>query len=88
MTDRLRDIRELMDDTDAYRDELYRRWTGLLSYRYIGRSHDSMNLGESDDTVPASTSRPSRSWDPASFTRAAPWVTAAASSLTPISRTA
>lgn len=51
MTDGLRDIRELMDDTDAYRDELFRRWTGLLSYRYIGRNHDSMNLGETDDTV-------------------------------------
>src|SRR6478609_6616179 len=51
MTDQLRDIRELMDDTEAYRDELYRRWTGLLSYRYIGRNHESMNVGESDDTV-------------------------------------
>ena len=51
MTERLRDIRELMDDTDAYRDELFRRWTGLLSYRYIGRKHGIMNLGESDDTV-------------------------------------
>lgn len=51
MTDELRDIRELMDDTDAYRDELFRRWTGLLSYRYIGRNHGSMNIGESDDTV-------------------------------------
>lgn len=40
-----------MDDTDAYRDELYRRWTGLLSYRYIGRNHSSMNTGETDDTV-------------------------------------
>jgi hypothetical protein len=47
----LRDIRELMNDTDAYRDELRRRWTGLLSYRYIGRNHSSMNIGESDDTV-------------------------------------
>jgi hypothetical protein len=47
----LRDIRELMDDTDAYRDELRRRWTGLLSYRYIGRNHGSMNIGEADDTV-------------------------------------
>ena len=47
----LRDIRELMDDTDAYRDELRRRWTGLLSYRYIGRNHGSMNIGETDDTV-------------------------------------
>ncbi len=47
----LRDIRELMNDTDAYRDELHRRWTGLLSYRYIGRNHSSMNIGETDDTV-------------------------------------
>lgn len=51
MNDRLRDIRELANDTDAYRDELFRRWTGLLSYRYIGRNHSSMNLGETDDTV-------------------------------------
>jgi hypothetical protein len=40
-----------MGDSDAYRDELYRRWTGLLSYRYIGRKHSSMDLGETDDTV-------------------------------------
>jgi hypothetical protein len=51
LSDQLRDIRELSNDTDAYRDELYRRWTGLLSYRYIGRNHSSMNLGETDDTV-------------------------------------
>ncbi|HWF28129.1 MAG TPA: hypothetical protein VG327_07090 [Mycobacterium sp.] len=51
MSDQLRDIRELTNDTDAYRDELYRRWTGLLSYRYIGRNHSSMNLGETDNTV-------------------------------------
>ncbi|ORV85926.1 hypothetical protein AWC11_18655 [Mycobacterium interjectum] len=51
MSDQLRDIRELANDTDAYRDELFRRWTGLLSYRYIGRNHSSMNMGESDDTV-------------------------------------
>src|SRR5882757_1482288 len=51
MTEDLRDIRELTDDTDAYRDELFRRWTGLLSYRYIGRNAASMNLGERDDTV-------------------------------------
>ncbi|BBZ52334.1 hypothetical protein H7H82_04470 [Mycobacterium heidelbergense] len=51
MSDRLRDIRQLAGDTDAYRDELFRRWTGLLSYRYIGRNHSSMNLGEADDTV-------------------------------------
>ncbi|MCV7200248.1 hypothetical protein [Mycobacterium angelicum] len=47
----LRDIRELSGDADAYRDELFRRWTGLLSYRYIGRKHSSMDLGETDDTV-------------------------------------
>lgn len=51
MSDQLRDIRQLAGDTDAYRDELFRRWTGLLSYRYIGRNHSSMNLGEADDTV-------------------------------------
>jgi hypothetical protein len=51
VSDRLRDIRELADDTDAYRDELFRRWTGLLSYRYIGRNHSAMNVGETDDTV-------------------------------------
>ncbi|OIN79822.1 hypothetical protein [Mycobacterium malmoense] len=51
MSDQLRDIRELVNDSDAYREELFRRWTGLLSYRYIGRKHSSMNLGETDDTV-------------------------------------
>lgn len=51
MNDQLRDIRELAGDSEAYRDELYRRWTGLLSYRYIGRKHSSMDLGEVDDTV-------------------------------------
>ena len=51
MSDQLRDIRELADDADAYRDELFRRWTGLLSYRYIGRKHASMDLGDVDDTV-------------------------------------
>ena len=51
MSGQLRDIREFLGDADAYRDELYRRWTGLLSYRYIGRNHSSMNLGDTDDTV-------------------------------------
>lgn len=51
MSGQPRDIRELLDDPDAYRDELQRRWTGLLSYRYIGRNHSSMNLGEVDNTV-------------------------------------
>lgn len=47
----LRDIRELADERDAYADELRRRWGGLLSYRYIGRSYASMDLGPADDTV-------------------------------------
>ena len=51
MTGPLRDIREFMGDADAYRDELFRRWTGLLSYRYIGRNHSSMNVGDTDDIV-------------------------------------
>jgi hypothetical protein len=51
LNDRVRDIRELMGDGDAYRDELFRRWTGLLSYRYIGRNHSTMNVGDTDDTV-------------------------------------
>lgn len=46
-----RDIRELTDDPDAYAAELARRWTGLLSYRYIGRNHSSMNTGPADNTV-------------------------------------
>jgi hypothetical protein len=51
VTEHVRDIREFSDDADAYRDELFRRWTGLLSYRYIGRHHSSMNVGDADDTV-------------------------------------
>jgi hypothetical protein len=51
VSEQLRDIREFIDDADAYRDELHRRWTGLLSYRYIGRNHSSMNIGDTDDTV-------------------------------------
>ena len=46
-----RDIRELEGDRDAYAAELKRRWTGLLSYRYIGRNHGSMNTGPVDNTV-------------------------------------
>jgi hypothetical protein len=45
------DIRELRDDPQAYAAELQRRWGGLLSYRYIGRNHGSMNLGQVDNTV-------------------------------------
>jgi hypothetical protein len=47
----LRDIRELMDDPDEYAAELRRRWGGLLSYRYIGRSYSNMDVGPIDDTV-------------------------------------
>jgi hypothetical protein len=45
------DIRELRDDPEAYAAELERRWGGLLSYRYIGRNHASMNVGPVDNTV-------------------------------------
>jgi hypothetical protein len=47
----LKDIRELKEDPQAYAEELKRRWTGLLSYRYIGRNHGSMNTGPEDNTV-------------------------------------
>jgi hypothetical protein len=47
----LRDIRELTDRPEAYAAELRRRWGGLLSYRYIGRSYASMDLGPEDNTV-------------------------------------
>ena len=47
----MRDIRELRDDPEAYAAELRRRWRGLLSYRYIGRTWASMDLGPVDDTV-------------------------------------
>jgi hypothetical protein len=46
-----RDIRELRDDPEAYAAELRRRWGGLLSYRYVGRSWPSMDLGPTDNTV-------------------------------------
>ena len=36
---------------EAYAAELRRRWGGLLSYRYIGRIHASMDNGEADETV-------------------------------------
>jgi len=47
----LRDIRELKEDRDAYAAELERRWTGLLSYRYIGRRHATMDAGADGDNV-------------------------------------
>jgi acyl-coenzyme A thioesterase PaaI-like protein len=46
-----RDIRELTGDPAAYAAELRSRWGGLLSYRYIGRTYDSMDLGPTDNTV-------------------------------------
>ena len=51
MTDSPKDIRVLRDDVDAYREELEMRWSALLSYRYIGRNHGSMNTGPVDNTV-------------------------------------
>lgn len=47
----LQDIRELTNEQEAYAAELRRRWGGLLSYRYIGRSYASMDLGPADNTV-------------------------------------
>lgn len=47
----LRDIRELTNEQEEYAAELRRRWGGLLSYRYIGRSYASMDLGPADNTV-------------------------------------
>lgn len=47
----LRDIRELSDSPEEYAEELRRRWGGLLSYRYIGRSYAQMDLVEEDNTV-------------------------------------
>jgi hypothetical protein len=45
----LKDIRETT--ADEYAKELEYRWTSLLSYRYIGRNHGSMNTGPVDNTV-------------------------------------
>jgi hypothetical protein len=48
----LEDIRNLRNDKDAYAAELEKRWTGLLSYRYIGKRTGSMDIGaEGDNTV-------------------------------------
>jgi hypothetical protein len=47
----LKDIRGLAGDPEAYAAELRRRWGGLLSYRYIGRFHASMDNGPADETV-------------------------------------
>ena len=48
-----RDIRELTDSPEAYAAELRRRWGGLSSYRYIGRSYAAMDVGPVDNTVQA-----------------------------------
>lgn len=47
----LKDIRELKGDKQAYAAELERRWSGLLSYRYIGRRFGSMDTGEGIDAT-------------------------------------
>jgi hypothetical protein len=47
-----RDIRELRGDKAAYAAEFERRWSGLLSYRYIGRRFGDMDVGDGiDNTV-------------------------------------
>ncbi len=51
VSDVLKDIRDLSADTEEYREELTKRWSSLLSYRYIGRNHSSMNTGPVDNTV-------------------------------------
>jgi hypothetical protein len=48
-----RDIREPKDDKEAYAAELERRWSGLLSYRYLGRRFASMDVGEAIDATVA-----------------------------------
>ncbi len=47
----MKDIRDLKEDKEAYAAELERRWTGLLSYRYIGRRYGSMDVGAEGDSV-------------------------------------
>jgi hypothetical protein len=47
----LRDIRELTNDQREYAAELQRRWGNLLSYRYIGRTYESMDSDHVDNTV-------------------------------------
>jgi hypothetical protein len=47
----LRDIRELKGDKAAYAAELERRWSGLLSYRYLGRRYADMDVGEGIDAT-------------------------------------
>jgi len=47
----LRDIRELTNDQREYAAELHRRWGNLLSYRYIGRTYESMDSDHVDNTI-------------------------------------
>ncbi len=49
----MKDIRDLKADKDAYATELERRWSGLLSYRYIGRRFGSMDLVDGGDCTVA-----------------------------------
>jgi hypothetical protein len=45
----LEDIRNTSEE--QYWEELRRRWTSLLSYRYLGRNHGSLNAGPIDNTM-------------------------------------
>jgi hypothetical protein len=45
----LKDIRETPEE--EYWADLRRRWTSLLSYRYLGRNHGSLNDGPIDNTM-------------------------------------
>jgi hypothetical protein len=45
----LNDIRDTSDE--QYWEDLRKRWTSLLSYRYIGRNHGALNAGPVDNTV-------------------------------------
>jgi len=47
----VRDIREFSGESEAYAEELRRRWGGLLSYRYLGRRYAQMDVGPVDNTV-------------------------------------
>jgi hypothetical protein len=45
----LKDIRDVPEE--QYWEELRQRWTSLLSYRYLGRNHSSLNSGPVDNTM-------------------------------------
>ena len=45
----LQDIRETSDE--EYWEDLRKRWTSLLSYRYLGRNHSALNSGPVDNTM-------------------------------------